>query len=196
MGRIIHGNQGFGYAPIITSGNTPAFGTPVLMPGMVSAEAEVEQETTTIYADNEAYCKIKGAKARTITANFRYIPSAYLEFLGFKTQANGGVADTGSFPNHCIFFETVEEDCETGEETRTLHYFYNVTGTEPSLSTTTDEDEVEAVELEVEYDAKDSAIALDSDGSKAQYFHITRTSDNATLYDTYTTAVILPTATV
>lgn len=193
MGRIIHGNEGFGYAPIITTGNTPSFGTPVMMEGMVSCEAEVEQETTTIYADNKAYCKVKGAKVRTATVNFRYIPATYLTFLGFKLAGNGGVSDTGSFPNHCIFFETVEEDCETGEETKTLHYFYNVTGSEPSLSTTTDEDEVEALELEVEYSANDSSIALDADGAQAQYFSITRTTENATLYDSFTTRVLLPT---
>lgn len=192
MGRIIHGNENFGYAPITVSGNTPSFGAPVMMEGMVSCEAEVEQETTTIYADNKAYCKVKGAKVRTVTVNFRYIPASYLVFLGFKIASNGGVTDTGSFPNHCIFFETVEEDCETGEETKTLHYFYNVTGSEPSLSTTTDEDEVEALELEVEYNANDSTIAKDADDVYAQYFSITRTEENKATYDTFTTTVLMP----
>lgn len=194
MGRIIHGNENFGYAPITVSQNVASFGTPVMLPGMVSCEAEVEQDTTTIYADNKAYCKLKGAKVRTVTVNFRYIPSAYLVFLGFKLANNGGVTDTGSFPNHCIFFETVEEDCETGDETKTLHYFYNVTGSEPSLSTSTDEDEVEALELEVEYSANDSTIAKDADNVYAQYFSITRTEENKTTYDTFKTTVLLPTA--
>ena len=33
--------------------------------GMVSSSIEVEQEDTTIYADDEAYCVVKGAKVRT-----------------------------------------------------------------------------------------------------------------------------------
>ena len=37
MGRIIHGNQSFGYAPIVTGdSDSPKFGAPVMLAGMVS----------------------------------------------------------------------------------------------------------------------------------------------------------------
>ena len=78
MGRIIHGNQSFGYAPIVTGENdSPKFGTPVMLAGMVSSTIEVEQDTTSIYADNEVYCKVKGAKVRTAEVAFRYISKEY-----------------------------------------------------------------------------------------------------------------------
>jgi phi13 family phage major tail protein len=196
MGKIIHGNKNFGYAPILLSDNVYSFGTPVMLTGLVNATIEVEQDTTNVYADDGVYCKVKGAKARSATATFRYISKAYAKFLGFKENANGMMTDTGDFPSHCIFFETEEEDCDTGLSTRTLHYLYNVQGNEPTHESATDEEEVEAAEIEVEYNAQDSAFVADDAGTKLQYGYITRTSENATLYDTFKSAVILPTDTI
>ena len=195
MGQIIHGNKNFGFAPI-TSGDTPAFGTPVLIPGLVSMTIEVEQEDTNIYADNSVYCVAKGAKVRTATATVRNIPAAYLPFLGYLSQANGGYADTGVFPAHCIFFETGGENCETGTITRRLHFLYSCRASEPTQESTTDEEEVEAAELEINYSCTESDIATDSEGNKVQYFFIDRTEANARLFDSFTTAVILPTSAV
>lgn len=194
MGRIIHGNKNFGYAPINVSGSTYTFGTPVMLNGMVSSSMEIEQEDTSVYADDKTYCMIKGAKVRTCEVVFRYIPEAYAEYLGFKINENGMLTDTGNFPNHCIFFETEEEDCDTGESTTTLHYLYNVKGSEPSKETSTDEEEVSAQEITVSYSAMDSSFVQDDDGAYVQYAYITRTSENAATYDTFNTAVLLPNA--
>lgn len=192
MGVIIHGNEGFGFATI-NGGSSPSFGTPVFLPGMVSCEVEVDQETNTIYADNKAYCQLLGAKVRSATVSFRYISAEYAQLLGFKQNANGMLTDTGIHANHCIFFETVEENCEDSSETRTLHYLYNVKGGEPSLSTATDEDDIEAQEIEVEYSANDSSFVTDEDGKYVQYSYITRTEENAAWYDTFKQAVLKPT---
>lgn len=193
MGKIIHGNKNFGFAPI-TAGTPDSFGTPVMIPGLVEASIEVEQESTSIYADDTVFCHVKGAKARTATVTFRNIPAAYAPYLGFVQNDNGTFTDTGTFANHCIFFETEEEDCDTGVSTTTLHYLYNVQASEPTFESTTDEDEVEAAEIEVEYSASDSTFVVDDNGVKCQYGYITRTEANKTLYDTFRSAVILPTA--
>lgn len=193
MGTIIHGNKNFGFAPIDLSGETPVFGTPVMVSGLVGVEIEVEQSTTSIYADNTVFCSVKGAKVRSATATFRNIPAAYATYLGFKAHDNGMYTDTGDFPNHCIFFETEEENCDTGLSTQTLHYLYNVRGSEPSMESATDEDEIEAAEIEVEYSANDSTFVADKDGKYLQYGYITRTTANAALYDTFKSAVIQPT---
>lgn len=194
MGTIIHGNKNFGFAPINFSGNTPSFGTPTMVPGLVSVEIEVEQNTTSIYADNTVFCSVKGAKVRTATATFRNIPSTYAPYLGFKEHDNGMYSDTGDFPNHCFFFETEEENCETGISTQTLHYVYNAQGSEPTQESATDEDEVEAAEIEVEYNCNDSSFVVDKDGKYLQYGYITRTAENAKLYDTFMSAIITPTS--
>lgn len=194
MGKIVHGNKNFGYAPINVSGGNYTFGTPVMIQGLVDASIEVEQEDTSIFADNKVFCRVKGAKVRTATVNFRNIPASYAEFLGFVANDNGVYTDTGSFPAHCIFFETEEEDCDTGLATTTLHYLYNVTASEPTWESQTDEDEVEAAEIEVEYSATESPFVVDDDDKAVQYGFITRDETNKTLYDTFRTAVILPTA--
>lgn len=195
MGRIVHGNKNFGYAPIVYDDDTQtySFGDPVMLAGMVSSSMEVEQEDNSIYADDKTYCVIKGAKVRTLEVSLRYIPSSYAQFLGYKLNDNGFLTDTGIFPNHCLFFESEEEDCDTGEATTTLHYVYNVKGGEPSKETATDEESVEAQEITVNYTAMDSTIAVDDDGVAVQYGYVTRTEDNADVYDTFKTVVLLPT---
>lgn len=194
MGRIIHGNENFGYAPIVTTDDSVSFGTPVMLKGMVSSNIEVEQDTSSIYADDSTYCMVKGAKVRTAEVGLRYIDKEYAQFLGYKLNASGMLTDTGYFPNHCIFFETLEEDCDTGITTRTLHYLYNVVASTPSVETSTDEEEIEAVELSVEYNASESTFVVDDDGAYVQYAYVTRTDDNAEVYDTFTQTVLLPVA--
>lgn len=192
MGKIIHGNKNFGFAPITETGGVYSFGTPVMIQGLVNATIEVEQEDTNIYADDKVFCRVKGAKVRTATVTFRNIPAAYATYLGFVANQNGTYTDTGTFANHCIFFETEEEDCETGLSTQTLHYLYNVQGSEPTQESATDEDEVEAAEIEVEYSATDSPFVVDDNGKYVQYGYITRDETNKTLFDTFQSAVILP----
>lgn len=195
MGKIVHGNKNFGYAPINYDADTQtySFGTPVMLPGMVSSNMEVEQEDNNIYADDKTFCVIKGAKVRTLEVALRNIPDSYAEYLGFKINDNGMLTDTGTFANHCLFFETEEEDCDTGDATTTLHYIYNVKGGEPSKETATDEEEVEAQEITVSYTAMESQIAEDDDGEPVMYAYVTRTAANGTKYDEFTTKVILPT---
>lgn len=194
MGKIIHGNRNFGYAPITNTSGTYAFGTPVMVSGLVSANIEVEQNETTVYADDKEFCRVKGAKARNVTVTFRNIPASYAPFLGFVQNANGMFTDTGVFANHCIFFETEEEDCDTGLSTSTLHYLYNVQASEPTHESTTDEDEIEAAEIEVEYSASDSQFVVDDSGVAVQYGYITRTEANKSVYDTFKSTVLLPIA--
>lgn len=193
MAKIIHGNKNFGYAPITTSGTTTTFGTPVMLSGMVSATIEVSQEDTKVYADDSVYCILKGAKVRTAEVALRYISEAYAQFLGYAQNDNGMLTDTGEFPNHCIFFETEEENVENGTTTRTLHYVYNVKASTPTIESKTDEEQVEASEISVSYSASDSSFVVDDDGNAVQYGYITRTAQNASVYDTFTTSVILPT---
>lgn len=192
MGKIIHGNRNFGFAPIIDENGVKSFGTPVMIQGMVSSSIEVEQEETKIYADDIEYCVVKGAKARSATVSFRNIPAVYAEYLGFKQSLNGGFTDTGVYPSHCIFFETQEEDCESGVSQPTLHYLYAVKASEPSRENQTDEESVEAAEIEVEYTASFSSFVTDEDNLPVQYYYLVRSEENADLYDSFRSAVILP----
>lgn len=190
---IVHGNKNFGYAPINVSGSTYSFGSPVMLPGMVSSTMEVEQSDTNIYADDRTFCVVKGAKARTLEIALRYVPKEYAELLGYHINANGMVTDTGAFANHCIFFESEEEDCDTGVATTTLWYIYNVTGSEPSRETATDEEEVQPQEISISYSATDSQFVVDDNNVAVQVGYVTRTESNKAVYDTFKTTVLLPT---
>ena len=193
MGTIIHGNKNFGYAPILFSDNTYSFGTPVMLKGMVSSSIEVDQSTTNVYADDTTYCRVKGAKVRNVEIGLRYITDAYAEYLGYHINDNGMLTDTGSFPAHCIFFESEEENCETGEVTTTLHYIYNAQASTPTKETATDEEEVTPAEITVQYNATNSEFVVDDQGNACQYGYITRTEENADVYDSFKTTVLLPT---
>ena len=57
-------------------------------------------------------------------------------------------------------------------------------------------EEVEAMELSVEYTASESDFVVDDNGKKCQYGYITRTEQNATVYDTFKQKVLLPTTTI
>lgn len=194
MGKIIHGNKSFGYAPINVSGNTYTFGSPVLIPGLVSTSVSVEQDETKVYADDSVFAKVKGAKVRGAEVHLRNIPKEYAEYLGYHINANGSLSDTGEFQPHCIFFETEEEN--EGATTRTLHYLYNVTASTPTIESKTDQESVEASEITITYSALDSQFVVDDAGSLCQYAELTRTSANASTYDTFTSAVIKPTTAI
>lgn len=196
MGKIVYGNENFGFAPITNSQGVYSFGTPVMLDGMVSSSAELEETSNNVYADNSVWCIVSGTKTRNLEATFRYITDTYASYLGYKQQANGMLVDTGDKPNHCVFFESTERDCETGEETRTLHYFYNVKAQTPNIETQTTEDSIEASELGIEYTSLESNFVVDADGKYVGYGYITRTDTNKALYDTFKTAVILPTSTI
>lgn len=193
--KIVHGNRNCGYAPIVTSGDTLTFGTPVMLPGMVSSSFELEQDESVIYADNTSWFKAKGAKVRSGEIALKYVSEDYLQFLGYKKNKNGVLTDTGKFPDHCIFFEETQEDSD-GTTTSTLYVFYNVKGSQPAIETETDEEELASKDLTISYSASDSEFVVDDDGEYCQVGIFTRTDDNATLYDTFKQAVILPTATI
>lgn len=194
MGKVTHGVQSFGYALIDTTGENPTFKTPVMMKGIRQMTTEVEQATTKVFADNGVHCMLLGQKVRSAEATVYSLPDSYLtDCLGFVLNANGSITDTGTKVSHCIFWESIEEDCETNLSTRTIHYIYNVLATEPSKEYVTDEDEATPQEIAIPYEAKASEIAVDDKGVPTQYMELTRTETNSTLYDTFKTSVILPT---
>lgn len=194
--KIVYGCQNFCAIPFVTTQNQRSLGTPIDLSdmGLVNVDPSLTEELTKVYADNKLWARLKGNKEYTVPFSFRYLSARYLEYLGFKvSDANGGVSDTGSYPAHGICYESLEYDDETGEETRTLHYYYNAVAAQPQKAYATKEEAIEAGEISVEFSCTDSEFIVDEDGKKVGYFEITRTAENAALYDTFKTAAILPT---
>lgn len=195
--KIIYGNDNFGYALMDLSGANPTFEKPEMLPGIKSAKIEVEESSTNVTADNTIFAVLTGAKVRTAEATVLYIPEKYfIDCLGYKTNKNGMVTDTGKKKNHCFFFTSTEYDAASDEETQTLHYIYDVTALEPALETSTVEDEPEASELTISYKSRKSDFVKDDDGKLVGYGRITRTESNKTLFDTFKEKVLLPTDTL
>lgn len=192
--KYVHGNRNCGYATIDTSGQTPVFNTPVMLPGMVNSSVEIDQDSEEIFADNKVWVSAKGAKVRSLEIAFRYLDPAYMALLGFKQAGNGIWTDTGTFVPHALFFEETVEDGETGDVTHKLHIFYNCTGSEPELETETDEDGIEAREITVSYSCLESTFVKDTDNEYCQYAWIERDDTNKTLYDTFQSAILTPAA--
>lgn len=195
---IVYGDKEFYYALLKDgSSGTKEFDTPVRIPGMRGFTSEVEQEDTQVYADDMIYATIPGVKSRTGEATVLYIPSAYaVAALGYKKMTNEMLVDTGVKQPHCIFYVQDARNADTGEITQIIHFFYNVTASEGEIETTTVEDEVEVNEMTISYTCANSAIAKDSEGNGVAYGKLVRSETNATLFDTYKTTVLLPTATV
>ncbi|MEG0093153.1 MAG: hypothetical protein RR945_02145 [Erysipelotrichaceae bacterium] len=193
--KVLYGNEGFGYAEIDTSTEDLKFKAPIFIPGIVSTNMELEEKSTNVPGDNSVFAVIPGAKIRKAEIGFRYIPAKYAELaLGYKTSENGMLIDTNTKKQHCIFWLTKELDAVTNEETDTLHYLYCVMASETSTeTTTTGEDEVEALELVLSYNATKSNFVKDAEGKFCTYGKITRDSTNSTLFDSYKNKVLLPT---
>lgn len=192
--NIIYGNRDFHYALIdLTDPLNPVFSTPKPLYGMRGFTMEVEQAVNRVFADDVTFANLRGAKVRTAEATFTYIPDTYAtDCLGFKANASGLITDTGTFENHCIFFTSTVMNADTNEETRALHILYSVQAGEPSKETATQEDETEAGEVTIAYEAKESGFVVDEDGLPTQYAYIVRDTTNATLFDTFKTEVLLP----
>ena len=194
---IVYGDKEYYYAKIKTDDDSPSFDTPVRIYGMRGFSSEVEQEDTPIYADDMVYATIPGVKTRTGEATVLYVPSDYAQMaLGYVKMTNGMLVDTGEKQTHCIFYVQNARHADTGEITQIIHYYYAVTASEGEIETATIEDEVEANEMTIAYTCANSAIAKDSQNNGVAYGKIMRTTENATLFDTYKTTVLLPTSTV
>ena len=183
----------FGYAPITSS----IFGSPIITKkNLVSATNNVEQSAKDIYGDGLVKISIQGTKKRSAEITVLQISKAYAELaLGYKLHPNGGISDTGVQKPHCFFYLT-EEINEANETTDVLHYFYNSTASTPSEEHTQNEDDITVVNLVIPYKCIPSAIAKDKDGKEVSYFKLTRTEENKSLFDSYTTKVILPNDTI
>lgn len=196
--NMVYGNKEAYYAPITNKGSAPAFGTPVRDYGLVSTSITNEQSDTAIYADDTTYFTVSGAKTVTAEITKLSVDDDFAEdHLGYKAMANGMIVDTGVKAPFCYFWvETVVN--EDGTTAPMITYLYNCMATEGDVESNTMEDEVEAKEMTLNLTCTPSTVALDAagTGNGVTMARITRTAENATLFDTYKTKVLLPTDTV
>ena len=197
--KLIYGCQNFCAIPHVVSSNVRSLGTPVSLDsmGLVNVDPALTEEINTLYADNKKWASFPAAKEYAVKLAFRYLSALYVSYVGFKVStSNGGISDSGNYPDHAICYESLEFDDETKTETRTLHYYYNVTAKRPTVALDTKQgnQQSDSALINIELTAEDCDFIFDEDGKKVAYFEITRTAENAALYDSFITAAILPTS--
>lgn len=192
---IIYGNDNFHYSEIITSeGGAFEFAKPVRLEGMRSFSMSVEQSVKKVPADNATFVQIPGQKVREAEGTFLTLTEEYARLIGYHKNANGMISDTGKQVPHAIMFE--ETISSETEDSRILHILYHVTAGEPSMETTTLDEEPEEREIAFAYSPITSRFVKDDQGKYAQYANIKRTTENAEFYDSFTERVLLPSETI
>lgn len=120
--------------------------------GMRGFKRSVEQEDSTLYADDENYIVVPGNKKVTGDMTFYKLNDAMWERLGWELQTNGAIADSGKKSPFGMAFITTEIDSSAVSDPR-LIVCPNLLGKEPEREKTTQEDSVEGEELVVTYTA-------------------------------------------
>ena len=116
------------------------YGTPVKVPGAVSASIEAESESSTFYADNIAYYIANSKTSKTIDLEVADIPRSILTgYLGYVEAEGGGILETSNpnTPHFALLFQV-----ETDEQARKFCY-YNCTAVESDEEYNTTEDTTE-----------------------------------------------------
>lgn len=190
--EVKHGitQVGFAYLTQDLSG----FEAPQVFEGVTNFEPSVDQEQNKYYADNVNSVTLNGVKQTTGTTTVYSFPESFaLGALGFKKMANGGLVDTGRNKPFAFFYiQTIESDVEVKEE---MHIFYNVKAGALAQTATTDTESVEPVEIEIPFTMSASRLALDSEGQPVTEMILVKDDLNASLFDQFSTKVILPTDT-
>lgn len=159
------------------------YGTPVKIPGAVSASIEAESESSTFYADNIAYYIANSKTSKTIDLEVADIPRAILTgYLGYVEAEGGGILETSNpnTPKFALLFQV-----ETDEKARRFCY-YNCTAVESDEEYNTTEDTTEPTTSTLSVTS-----AGDPDGEGNVFFkNISETGDAN--YSAFFTTVVAP----
>lgn len=190
--NLMIGNKRLLWAPI----ENGTFGTPRRWRGLNESESESEQDSETVYSDDEAYYVLEGASTSKLTIKTLQIPEDFAETcLGWKETAEGAHVVTGNVKPCVLVIENTVLDGDDNEKTARLSYYYNAIPSLPKTTSKTDEEKPKPNEIEIEFKCLNSSIATDADGIFTPFASIERTSTNAAFFDRYLTEVLVPTKT-
>lgn len=187
--KIKYGLKNVYYAvATIAADGSATYDTPVAIPGAVSMSLEPQGENTPFYADNIVYWVGAANNGYQGDLEIARIPDSFkTDVLGYVTSGNGLLvenANAGAIHFALLFqFE--------GDEKATRHVMYNCTATRASAAGTTKGENIEPETESVTITATTIYVsALDTDIVKSETF----ASTGAEVYNSFFTAVTLPTA--
>lgn len=180
--QITHGTQEVTYGSTADGTGTVSYST-----GVQKFSPSVDQNSKKIYADSQTHMTLLNSKTLTIDQdNLQYTPDE-MKQMGYLASSNG-FTDNGSYPKFSVqrILEVQDGD---GAVTKKLEVYYGVTSGAYTESDDEDEDEINPKV----YSRTLNVDGFDFGNGVVKQFIITRTAENATVFDTYKTKILKPT---
>ena len=136
-------------APMTTTGASPAWGTPIAVPGAVSFSLEPQGDVTPFYADGIVYYQSAANNGYSGDLEMALFPAEILEALWGITEGETSKVLTEYANVEPVPFALLFE--EDGDQTGTKFVLYNCTATRPqrSFATNTESKEVQTQTITV-----------------------------------------------
>lgn len=185
-----YGTEQGHFAEVLADGT---FGEVNSFTGLRGVNIEETQDPNVFYADDQQHLVINGAKQRSGDMKAYQISNEYaLLALGKKVMPNGGLVDTGVQKNFAFWYIRKVAN-ETGVEVPELVIYYNLKAGMATGEDVTSEEGIDLKELTIPLTAIPNSKVLDEAGNPVASMVLRRTDENAALFDTFKTKVLLPT---
>ena len=185
--RIRYGFSNVHVAFLDSSASTPTWDTVIAIPGGVNVEIEEDGNENNFYADNGVYAALGSAAGLSGSIELALFPDTFLaEAMGYRVDANGGLVEIAGATKKPFAIGFQIENDESGRRA----WMYNVTLSRPQESHGTTTDSIDVATETADFKASPLVIG----GEKVTKYSLTRTADNATVYDAFFTSVTTPAA--
>ena len=179
--QITHGTQEVTYGLSGDGSGVVSYST-----GVQKFSPSVDQDSKKIYADSRTHITLLNAKTLTIDQdNLQYTPDEMTQ-MGYLASSTG-FTDNGKYPKFAVQ-RILNVQGEDGNVVKKLEVYYGVTSGAYTESDDEDEDEINPKV----YSRTLNVDGFDFGNGLVKQFIITRTTANATVFDTYKTKILKP----
>lgn len=179
--QITHGTQEVTYGLSGDGSGSVSYST-----GVQKFSPSVDQSSKKVSADAQTHMTLLNAKTLTIDQdNLQYTPDEMTQ-MGYLASSTG-FTDNGKYPKFAVqrILDVQDED---GNVVKKLEVYYGVTSGTYTESDDEDEDEINPKV----YSRTLNVEGFDFGDGVVKQFIITRTTTNATVFDTYKTKILKP----
>lgn len=179
--QITHGTQEVTYGLSGDGSGTVSYST-----GVQKFSPSVDQDSKKISADAQTHMTLLNAKKLTIDQdNLQYTPDEMTQ-MGYLASSTG-FTDNGKYPKFAVQ-RILNVQGEDGNVVKKLEVYYGVTSGAYTESDDEDEDEINPKV----YSRTLNVDGFDFGNGLVKQFIVTRTTTNATVFDTYKTKILKP----
>ena len=189
---LVYGVNKMYYAVRTVSGTTVTYGTPKRLRGARQVSINAEGSNEKFYADNGVYFVADANTGRSGSVEVMGLSDQALQDLfGYVKDANGVVLEDSDAhaADVALLFE-----CENDGDKPTRFVMYDVKFTRPSEEHNTKEDSVSLDTVSMDYEAAPCEFTFGGEQRNFVGGHIDYTTDTATTYNSWYSAVVVPAA--